>query len=136
MHGVFRRNERGATAAEFALLSPILMVMFAGISGYGGYFWVSHSIQELANDSARAALAGLNSDERTSLAQAAEQSEVSTYPTLDPARTSVSVSGDVNQLTVSVSYDASNSPFWALKGLAPMPSTTIVRQATIRLGGY
>jgi hypothetical protein len=48
----------------------------------------------------------------------------------------VNVSDSSTQLTVSVSYDASNSPFWAMRGLAPMPATTVVRQATIRLGGY
>jgi Flp pilus assembly protein TadG len=118
------------------MISPVLIVMLGGIAGYGGYFWISHSIQQLANDSARAAVAGLSSAERTTLAQQAETAEIAGYPTLDATRTSVTVSDDASQLTVSVSYDASGSPFWAMKGLAPMPSTMIVRQATIRLGGY
>lgn len=129
-------REAGATALEFALVAPILVVMVAGITGYGGYFWISHSIQQLANDAARAAVAGLNSGERTSLAQQAAASEVVDYSALDPQRLQVNLDQDAAKLTVSVAYDASNSPFWALKGLAPMPSTTIVRQATIRLGGY
>ena len=46
------------------------------------------------------------------------------------------VAGDATNLKVSVNYDASNSPFWAMKGLVPLPSSSITRQASIRLGGY
>jgi Flp pilus assembly protein TadG len=111
-------------------------MMAAGITGYGGYFWISHSVQQLANDSARAAIAGLDSAERASLAQQAVSSEQINYAGLDPSRIRVTEVDNATTLLVQVSYDASNSPFWALQGLAPMPSTTVVRQASIRLGGY
>lgn len=136
MRSRFKLGERGATAVEFALLSPILIIMTAGITGYGGYFWISHSVQQLANDSGRAAVAGLNTAERASLAQQAFTGEVGSYGGLDASKATVAVSDDTTAITVNITYDASNSPFWAMKGLAPMPSTTIVRQATIRLGGY
>lgn len=128
--------EDGATAVEFALLSPVLVLMLAGISGYGGYFWISHSVQQLANDAARAAVAGLDTTERTSLAQQAVSSETGGYSALDGSRVTTILNVNASALTVSVTYDASGSPFWAMRGLAPMPSTTVVRQAVIRLGGY
>lgn len=131
-----RGGESGATAVEFAMISPLLILMAAGITGYGGYFWISHSVQQLANDSARAAIAGLDSAERASLAQQAVSSEQINYAGLDPSRIRVTEVDNATTLLVQVSYDASNSPFWALQGLAPMPSTTVVRQASIRLGGY
>jgi Flp pilus assembly protein TadG len=129
-------RESGATAVEFALLSPLLILMVAGITGYGGYFWISHSVQQIANDSARAAIAGLNSSERASLAQQTVSDEVLNYGGLDPSRIRVTVADNASSLAVQVSYDASGSPFWAVQGLAPMPSTTVMRQASIRLGGY
>ena len=136
MRRLRRGRDSGATAVEFALLSPILIVMVAGITGYGGYFWISHSVQQLANDAARAAVAGLSSSERSNLAQQAMTSESGSYANLDISRARASVNDNATQLTASVTYDASGSAFWAMQGLAPMPSSTVVRQATIRLGGY
>src|ERR1700744_4715711 len=110
--------------------------MLLGIVSYGGYFWIAHSIQQLANDSARAALAGLTASERQTLAQATLTSEIADYQMLSGALAQISYSGDSNGYTVSVSYDASNSGFWAASGLVPMPSSTVTRTATIKLGGY
>ena len=52
------RDRSGATAVEFAFLAPVLIFILMGITGYGGYFWISHSVQQLANDAARAAIPG------------------------------------------------------------------------------
>ncbi len=62
----FGRDRSGATAVEFAFLAPVLMFMLMGIGGYGGYFWMSHSVQQLANDAARAAIPGTTATERAS----------------------------------------------------------------------
>jgi Flp pilus assembly protein TadG len=110
--------------------------MLFGIASYSGYFLLSHSIQQIANDAARSALGGLNAIERQSLAQQIIVSESPYYGSLNLARTKVIVSDTANLLTVSVSYDASGSGFWAAQGLLPMPSSTITRVAMIRLGGY
>jgi Flp pilus assembly protein TadG len=127
---------RGNAAIEFALVAPVFLLFVMGIVSYGGYFWLAHNIQELANDSARAAVAGLTSDERTQLAQSAFDDEAANYGALTPASAQVLYSGDAQAFTVSISYDASASGFWIADGLIPMPSSTIVRSASIRLGGY
>ena len=131
-------NEDGAAAVEFAFIGPVMLVMLMGIVSYGGCFWMSHSLQQLANDSARATIGGLSAAERYSLAQATMTNEVQTYPNLTPSRTNLSESENAGSqtVTVAVSYDASTSPFWAMKNLLPLPSPTLVRQATIQLGGY
>ena len=131
-----RGGEDGGLAVEFALLAPVLVVILLGVCAYGGYFWMSHSVQQLANDAARAAVGGLDATERQSLAQQVVSSEALAYPSLDGARTHVSLVDTTTQLTVNVAYDASGSPFWAASGLVPMPSTTLTRSATIKLGGY
>jgi len=127
---------RGNAAIEFALVAPVFLMFVMGIVSYGGYFWLAHNLQELANDAARASIAGLTSEERSSLAQSAFDSEVSTYGALTPGNAQVLYNGDQTNFTVSISYDASASGFWVADGLIPMPSSTIVRSASIRLGGY
>lgn len=129
-------DTRGNAIVEFALVAPVFLIFLMGIIAYGGYFWLAHNLQELANDSARAAVAGLTSDERTTLAQNSFDSEVAHYGALTPANAQVLYNGDAQNFTVSISYDASASGFWAADGLIPMPSSTIVRSASIRLGGY
>jgi Flp pilus assembly protein TadG len=131
-----KADQRGAVLVEFAMVGPILIVMILGIVAYGGYFWMSHAVQQVANDAARAAVAGLVATERASLAQSALSSSIGGYPFLVPSAAKATVSGDSTELKVAVAYDASGSPFWAFKGLIPLPSTTITRQAAIRLGGY
>ena len=129
-------DARGNAAIEFALVAPVFLLFVMGIVSYGGYFWLAHNLQELANDAARAAIGGLTSDERSSLAQSAFDSEVTAYGALTPSRAQVLYSGDQTDFTVSISYDASASGFWTADGLIPMPSSTIVRSASVRLGGY
>jgi Flp pilus assembly protein TadG len=127
---------KGNAAIEFAIVSPLLVLFIFGIVCYGGYFWMAHNIQELANDAARSAVAGLTDTERQRLAEASLTSEIATYAVLSPSLASVSYSGGSQFFTVSVSYNAASTPFWAMGGLLPMPSKTIVRSASIRLGGF
>jgi Flp pilus assembly protein TadG len=129
-------SEDGSAAIEFAVMGPLLTVMLLGIIAYGGCFWISHSIQQLANDAARSTVGGLSTAERQSLAQATLASEALTYPNLTANLATLSESENGQTVTVSVSYDASASVFWAMRDLVPMPSSTIVRQATIQMGGY
>jgi Flp pilus assembly protein TadG len=132
----FRRSDSGAVLVEFAIVGPILVVMLFGIVAYGGYFWLSHAVQQVANDAARAAVGGLDTAERSSLAQSSLTGSIGSYAFLQAKSAHVTVAGDSTNLRVSIAYDASSAPFWAMKGLLPMPNSTITRQASIRLGGY
>ena len=59
----------GAAAVEFALVGPILVFLLIGIVVYGGWFLMAQSVQALASEGARAAVGGLDSAERESLAR-------------------------------------------------------------------
>lgn len=126
----------GSIAIEFALLCPITIFILFGIVSYGGYFWLATTLQELANDSARAAIAGLSTAERQSLAQTQITEEVPQYKYLNASLIATSVTAQTDAMTVNVVYDASKTPFWAFADLIPMPSSTITRSATIKLAGY
>ncbi len=131
----FGRDRSGATAVEFAFLAPVLMFMLMGIGGYGGYFWMSHSVQQLANDAARAAIPGTTATERASLAKAAVNAGAGAVQ-LTPAKVSTEVTDRDGRLTVAVSYDAADSFAFAVSGVAPMPPERIRRRASVQLGGY
>lgn len=130
------RDTSGAAAVEFAFVGPLIVIMLLGIMSYGGYFWLAHSVQQLANDGARAAVAGLSATERQQLAQSTVSSEVANYAFLTSAGLVTSVSTSTTSMTVSLAYNASQTPFFALGSLVPMPSSTITRTATIKLAGY
>ena len=121
---------------EFALLGPLLILLLLGIIVYGGYFLIAHSVQQLANDSARAALAGLTDTERQSLATTCLTNELTTYGFLNPRLVRLAYADQAQIMTVNIAYDASASPLWALNGMIPMPSSNIVRSAAVQVGGF
>jgi Flp pilus assembly protein TadG len=127
---------KGGVALEFALIAPVFLAMLLGVISYGGYFWIAHSVQQLANDAARAAIAGLTQSEREQLAQNTLSVDIASDGVLDAKSASIGYSGDSSGYSISITYDASGSAFWAASGLVPMPSSMVVRRAAIRLGGY
>jgi len=128
-------RDDGNAAVEFALISPVLLTFLLGIVCYGGYFWLAHNVQQLANDAARAAVGGLTASERLKLAQDCLKEEIIDYDALNPAFATVRYAEHADSFTVSVVYDASGSVFFALAFL-PMPSSSIRRSGTVRLGGF
>lgn len=129
-------DARGTAAVEFALILPMLLILVVGIVGYGGYFWLAHGLQQLANDSARAAVGGLAAQERSTLARESFDDDLRQYPGLAAERANLTLVETANGFTVQVTYDASQSPFWVFASIVPMPSSTITRTASARLGGY
>lgn len=134
----FRQNRSGTAAVEFAILSPILILILLGMVAYGIYFGASHSIQQLAADAARTAIAGLSASERETLVTDFIDRNAGEYPFIDPRKLVVEARNSTNdgsQFIVSISYDASSLPIWGLFNGLAMPGTTIERTSTIRLGG-
>ena len=130
------RTQGGAAAVEFAIIGPLLILLLLGIIVYGGYFLIAHSVQQLANDSARAALGGLSDGERKTLATNCLSSELPTYGFLNPKLVQLAYADQAQVMTVNVAYDASGSPLWALSGIIPMPSSAVVRSASVQVGGF
>jgi Flp pilus assembly protein TadG len=132
-------DRSGASAVEFALIAPVLLVFLVGVLVYGLYFGAASSVQQLAADAARASVAGLTDEERAAIARQHVADGSRSYVLLDPARAAVSArpsTADPNLFEVAVSYDASTLSIWAFEGLIPLPSRTIRRSAAIQRGGY
>jgi Flp pilus assembly protein TadG len=128
-------HRRGVAAIEFALVAPFLILIMLGMVVYGGWFWMAHSVQSLASEGARAAIAGLDPVEREALARDFVGAQVGELG-LRTDRASVAVESTTSVLRVDVAYDVSDHPLMALAGIVPSPPRTIRRTAVVRLGGY
>lgn len=134
----FRSETSGTAAVEFAMLCPLYLFLFMGMTAYGIYFGASHSVQQLSADAARAAVAGVDAGERSTLASGFIERNARGYLFIDPEKLVVEVGDsplDAGQFNVTLSYDASDLPIWGLFDRIAMPHRTILRRSTIRIGG-
>lgn len=129
-------DRRGVAAVEFALIAPPLIMLVFGAIQYGVYLGVAHSVQQLVNDAARVAIAGLDIRERKDLVDAHVKNRGDDYSFLVRGRIRANVTEESDAIVVRADYDASNLPIFALKGLLPLPSSTITQQSVVMLGGY
>ncbi len=129
----------GASAVEFALVLPAFMAIIFGIVMFGSYLAVVHGVQQLAAEAARSSVAGLNENERSSLANNYVTSNVGSYPLIAPGRLTVNAAtsaSDANVFVVTGNYDASGMFIYTLPSFVPSPPTSVVRSAAIPRGGY
>ncbi|KRA47667.1 TadE/TadG family type IV pilus assembly protein [Devosia sp. Root635] len=132
------RDRRGTSAVEFAILTPVFLLLLTGMLAYGIYFSAAHSLQQLAADAARTAIAGLDETERNVLVADFLAQNADSYALIDANRLSVSIGdkpGDPDHYRVVLSYDAGNLPIWNLALPLPLPSQQIAYSSTIRRGG-
>ncbi|KKC37919.1 hypothetical protein WH87_09660 [Devosia epidermidihirudinis] len=132
------RDTRGTSAVEFALLTPVFLLLLTGMLAYGIYFGAAHSIQQLAADAARTSIAGLNAGERDRLVRDFLTANAGDYMLIDRRRLVFSIGDKINdssQYSVTLRYDATNLPIWNLYPPLPMPNPQIAYSSTIRKGG-
>ncbi len=131
-------DTRGAAAIEFAILTPIFLLMLTGMLAYGIYFGAVHSLQQLAADAARISIAGLDENERNRLVGSFIDGHASEYMLIDGGRLTYDFGdhpSDPSQYRVTLRYDASDLPIWNLYPPLPLPSQRIALSASIRQGG-
>jgi Flp pilus assembly protein TadG len=132
------RCRAGTSAIEFAIVSPLLILLLFGMVAYGIYLGASHSIQQIAADAARTAVAGLDESERISLADGYIDRNAAAYPFIERAKLALDIKDnpdDANEFVVAIRYDARDLPVWNLLPDLPLPGMTIRHSSTIRIGG-
>ncbi|MET0360422.1 MAG: TadE/TadG family type IV pilus assembly protein [Sphingobium sp.] len=127
-------DARGSVLIETALSLPILILFLVGILTYGGWIMAAHSVQQAANEGARAALAGLDDAERRTIAVQTVTRTIGDGSMVNPSliATSAARTSD-GYLTVTVTYDAPRSALFT-SAIVPLPPGPIRRASVVRLG--
>lgn len=136
MKQLLRRTD-GTAALEFALISPLFIMIVLSAIAYGIYLSAAHSLQQMAADAARNAVAGLDTSER--VARANQSIEKATIDATFLKRDRMAINliedpQDSSRFVVRLSYDARDLPIWQLYAFA-LPDPTITRTASVRFGG-
>lgn len=101
------RGDSGATAVEFALVLPALVILIFGIFETGRVLYTQNAIEHLADRAARIVMIGGN-DPSVNSAQLQASIETQAHdhsPGINPDRVSVSVIPDSTGYQVTIGYD-------------------------------
>lgn len=124
----FRRDQSGAVAVEFVFIAPMLFALLFGIVTLGYFMGVSHSVHQLATGAARASVAGLDAEERRSLAETYLSEAGARYPLLDPDALTPAVAlsdGESPSITVDVIFAVDGSLLQIANGFLRLGLTDI-----------
>jgi Flp pilus assembly protein TadG len=135
----FYRNRSGVAAVEFAIVAPVFLLLLAGIITFGLYFAAATALQHVANEAARASVAGLDNAERASLAQARVSADIAAYGFIDASRVVTEAGPDTTRgstFRVVVRYDTGSLFMMPLTRFAAEDFRWIERTAAIQYGGF
>jgi Flp pilus assembly protein TadG len=130
----FLGNRKGASAVEFAIIAPFLLLLVSAIIAYGSLFATSLSLQQLGAEAARATIGGLTDTERENLAQVRINELASSYPLLRADRLSFEFNDSAGNSAVRLSYVTTDHPAYVLKGLIPLPPSPLVYSMAVTDG--
>lgn len=128
------RGQAGVASVEFALLAPLLLAIMLGVISYSMYFTVLIAVTEAAAVGARASVAGLDCQERQSLASGAVTNFFASYGGfLAPVTPVTSCNGGSFQ--VRVTYNIASLNLGMMAGFVPVPTTSPSATVTVSTGG-
>ncbi|PJG45842.1 pilus assembly protein TadE [Sphingobium sp. LB126] len=130
---------RGLAALEFALLAPALLMLVFAVVLYSFYFAALMGVRHAAVEGARAAVAGLSTAERTTLAQGRARAVIDGYGKLLAAGGGPVVTAGpdaTGTFRVRVSYNMSGSPMMRYAVFVPMPSPSVSASIVVTNGSY
>ena len=128
----------GSSAVEFALVAPMLLLLFAGIAMFGICLGAAHNLRQITAEAARASVAGITDTERATLARNTVARSLSTGTLFRPGSLAVQVGADPNDATVytvTVTADISTRGVNAFARLLPMLPTLLRSTISVRKGG-
>lgn len=131
--------DKGMAALEFALLAPALLMLVFAIIIYSFWFSALMGVRQAASEGARAAMAGLSTTERATLARARAQAVITGYGALLSSGGSPQIDAGADGtgvFKVRVSYDMSGSTLMRYAGFIPMPSTNLSASVIVTNGSY
>ena len=131
--GNIGRDQKGSVAIEFAFVSIVFFAVLFGIITFGFEFGTRIALSYAVAEGGRAAMAGLNTTERESLATTAINDALNAYsPLVDPAKATISfdtsgTNDSVMKIAIAYSDDRfSSMPFVPSLGSLPPVETTFI----------
>lgn len=109
--GCRRRNDGGASAVEFALVSLILFTLLFGIIQYGFYLWAKQAGSHAAREAARQAAVGQLADCGAFDDFITDRVGPSSTNTPNTSRTFAEVDDDEEKVTVTVEFNSLDLQF-------------------------
>ncbi|QEE42766.1 pilus assembly protein [Methylobacterium sp. WL64] len=128
----------GSSAVEFALVAPLLLMLFAGITAFGICLGAIHNLRQIAAEAARASIAGVTDVERATLAQTMVNRSLSGGAMFRPETIKVLVGpdpSDATLYTVTVTLDANALGINVFSKLIPMLPSVLRSSISVRKGG-
>ncbi|MBL8650371.1 MAG: pilus assembly protein [Sphingopyxis sp.] len=129
---LFAENTRATAMIETAILLPLFLMLLLGILIYGQYFLLAHSVQQAANDGARAAITGLDAADRRAVAIRAIDRSMTGVGGYRTELRSVLVSETTDAVTVELAYHVPETSLLR-STFVPMPGDIISARATFEL---
>ncbi|WP_298397142.1 TadE/TadG family type IV pilus assembly protein [Sphingobium sp.] len=126
------RDSCGSTLVEAAFAVPMLITLLMGILGFGSWFMTAHSLQQAANDAARASVAGLSATERRSLVDQSVAASRSAFPAPAAQTIGVTTQESGGHYTVTLSYNLSNAPLFSAIPFR-LPGGVLQRSAVVMM---
>lgn len=128
----------GSAAVEFALVTPLLLLLFGGITVFGICLGAAHNLRQIAAEAARASVAGVTDSERASLAQGTVDRSLSTGAMFRPGSVAVQVGSnplDTTLYTVTLRFDATTLGLNAFSRILPLLPSLLTSTVSVRKGG-
>lgn len=129
---------RGGAAVEFALVTPMLLLLFVGIAAIGVYLGAAHNLRLVASEAARASIGGTTDTERATLARTMVTRSLSNGAMFRPGSITVQVGtdpADANVTVVTVTLDATSLGFGTFARLLPQLPGAMTSTVSVRRGG-
>ncbi len=132
-------DTRGVAALEFAIVTPVMLLMILGMICFGAYYVFLHELQELSSAAARSSVGGLSQSERNNLAQQFVANAVAQSAILNMTDLTVATATSGTPATdysVTVTYSLGDTPIPLLARLISVNLPNISRTSTVVFGGY
>jgi len=128
----FLADSRAAAAIEAAFVLPIVIAILLGIATFGQWFMIAHTMQQAADEAARAAVAGLNDDDRRAMVTESVNESLAIASGVDAHLVSTATRRSGDYYTVTVTYQTAQNRSLTV-GIIPVPIDPIARQSTVKL---
>jgi len=120
-----RRSPRLALAVEIAFVTPALFLLAIAGYAWGGYLLLNHQVQAAA-EQALVSVGGIGDPgERERRARSVVAHILASGVSMAPGRSELAIESRANRMTVTVIYDASRSPIFAIRRILALPPPMI-----------